>query len=280
MASWTYLDGHWQAGNPPILGPMSHAMWLGSLVFDGARAFDGATPDLGLHAARVIHSAHAMGLAPMLSAGEIRDIAEDGIGHFPYGSALYIRPMFWGEEGHVAVDPGSTRFALAVYDSPLPPGIGITACLSRFRRPSSEMAPTDAKAACHYPQSGRALADARGRGFDNAVMLDPLGDVAEFATANLFVVKDGAVRTPAANGTFLNGITRRRVIGLLRDVGIPVEETRIGVPDLDSADEIFSTGNYAKVQAVTRFGSRVLAPGPVYRRARALYWDWAASTLR
>jgi branched-chain amino acid aminotransferase len=275
MASWTYIDGKWHAGNPPILGPMSHAMWLASLVFDGARAFEGTTPDLDLHCLRVVHSAKNLGLAPMLASGEIEDIARDGVSRFPRGAALYIRPMFWAEDGFIGGDPESTRFALSVYDSPLPPEGGFTAALSRFRRPTPESAPTDVKAACHYPNSGRAIAEAKEKGFDNAVMLDLLGNVAEFASANLFIAKHGVVHTPVPNGTFLNGLTRQRVITLLRGSGIEVHERTLGIADLMDADEIFSTGNFGKVQPVTRLDHHHVEPGSIYRRARELYWEFA-----
>jgi branched-chain amino acid aminotransferase len=275
MASWTYIDNKWLPGNPPILGPMSHAMWLASLVFDGARAFEGTTPDLDRHCARVVQSARNLGLGPMLSCGEVEEIAREGVTLFPSGSALYIRPMFWAEEGFIQGDPESTRFALSVYDKPMPADPGFTATLSPFRRPSLECAPTDAKAACLYPNSGRALAEAGRRGFGNAVMLDLMGHVAEFATANIFLAKDGVVHTPVPNGSFLNGITRQRVIKLLRGTGIEVVERTIAPAELSEADEIFSTGNFGKVQFVTKLDHCRFEPGRIGQRARELYWEFA-----
>ncbi len=275
MTAWTYFDGRWLEGNPPLLGPKTHATWLSSIVFDGARAFEGVAPDLDRHCARTVDSCRAFGLRPVLSAGEIFEIAWEGIRKFPNGAELYIRPMFWAEEGWVNPDPESTRFALIVYESPLPTPNGFTACLSTRRRPAPDMAPTDAKASCLYPNAARALAEAAGRGFDNAVVLDPIGNVAEFATANLFVVRDGTVLTPVPNGTFLNGITRQRIISLLRAAGREVVERTIVVADLEAADEIFSTGNHGKVLPVTRFEDRELQPGPVAALARELYWEFA-----
>ena len=271
----SYIQGEWVAGNPAIVGPMTHAFWQSSVVFDGARAFQGVAPDLDRHCARVLRSAQAMGLSPMLTAGEIEELCWDGIRRFPKEAELYIRPMFYAEEGFVAPDPESTRFILSVYEAPLPSVGGFTACISTRRRPAPAMAPTEAKASCLYPNSGLALKEARERGFDNAVVLDPIGNVAEFATSNLFIAKDGVVRTPAPNGTFLNGITRQRVIGLLRDDGVAVEEGMLTTRDLMEADEVFSTGNYAKVVPVTRLEDRSLQPGPIAGRARTLYWEFA-----
>ena len=113
------------------------------------------------------------------------------------------------------------------------------------------------------------------RGFDNAVVLDGIGNVAELATANIWYAKDGAAHTPVANGTFLNGITKQRVVQLLRDAGVTVYERAITVEELMDADEIFTSGNYGKVMPITRIEDRDLQPGPVYSQARKSYWDWA-----
>ncbi len=102
-----------------------------------------------------------------------------------------------------------------------------------------------------------------------------LGNVAELASANIFFARDGVVYTPAANGTFLAGITRARTIRLLRDSGVTVVEATLRYRDFESADEIFSTGNFSKVVPVVRIGERSLQPGPFYRQARQLYWDYA-----
>ena len=272
----TYVDGEWIPGNPPIIGPLTHAAWMASVVFDGARAFEGRTPDLDLHAERCVGSAAALGLRAPVDAATIVRLAREGMAHFPEGTALYIRPMIFAESGWVAPDPASTRFVLTLLKRPMPsPEDSLTACLSTRRRPSPETAPTDAKAACLYPNVGRTLAEAAERGFQSAVVLDLHGNVAEFATANLFLVKDGIVTTPVPNGTFLAGITRHRTIHLLREAGITVEERTVTVPELMAADEVFSTGNASKVQAVTRIEDRDLQPGPVTRQARDLYWRFA-----
>ncbi len=270
-----FLEGEWVEGNPPIMGPMTHAAWMASVVFDGARAFEGVTPDLDKHCARLVRSAESFGLKPVHSAGEMLEIAEDGLKHFAKDAALYLRPMLWADRGFVAPEPESTRFCFTLYEAPLPPADGFSVCLSSFQRPMPNMAPTDAKASCLYPNSARALAEADKRGFDNAVVRDALGNVAELATANLWIAKDGAAITPAANGTFLSGITRERVVRLLGDAGIKVHETRVTWQDVAEADEVFSTGNFGKVLPVTQVEDRNLQPGPVYAAAREAYWDWA-----
>ena len=277
LTSVTYKDGTWHEGNVPLLGSMDHAVWLSSVVFDGARAFDGVAPDLDRHCERVVDSAQKLGLEPALEAGEVEAIAWEGIRQFPQEAVLYVRPMFFATDGFVVPEGGSTRFALVVHELAFPTVPGFSACLSSCRRPAPDSAPTDAKASCLYPNVGRTLREARSRGFDNAVVLDQAGDVAEFAVSNLFFVRDGVVHTPVANGTFLAGVTRRRVIELLRDDGTEVVERRVGFEEVLEADEVFSTGNYAKVWPALRIEDRELEPGPVFARARELYFEFARS---
>lgn len=155
------------------------------------------------------------------------------------------------------------------------PPAGMSITLTRFRRPLLSMMPTDAKAGCLYPNNARMIREAVAKGFQNALVLDAMDNVAELATSNVFIVKDGVAFTPIPNGTFLNGITRQRVIGLLRDDGIEVHESVLTVEDVRTADEVFSTGNANKVVPVTRFDDVEYPYGPVAKRARELYWDFA-----
>lgn len=276
--TFTFMDGAWFEGNPPIIGPRTHAFWLGSSVFDGARAFEGVTPDLDLHLARVNHSADAMGLDPFVKVGEMMEICAEGLTKFAPGTALYIRPMYWAERDGpmlVACDRESTRFLLCLYEAPMGASRGISLTVSSFRRPTLETMPTNAKTGALYPNNARCLREARAHGFDNALVLDMMGNVAETATANVFLVKDGVVATPVPNHSFLNGITRQRIIHLLRKAGTRVEEVTLGTRDFFEADEIFCTGNYSKVTPVNRIGERELQPGPVAALARRLYWEYA-----
>jgi branched-chain amino acid aminotransferase len=276
--TWTYLDGDWHEGNVPIMGPRTHALWLGSSVFDGARAFEGVTPDLKRHCARVNKSAVTLGLKPNVDVDTMLGLVRDGLKRFPADAAIYIRPMYWAEQGGylaVPADPDSTRFLLTMYETPMPPPTGFSVTVSPYRRPTVETMPTDAKAGCLYPNNGRAITEARARGFDNALVRDMLGNVAETGTSNVFMAKDGIVKTPAPNRSFLAGITRRRVIKLLRESGVEVLETLLTIDDFLDADEIFSTGNYSKVVPITRIEDRELQPGPLQSKARRLYWDWA-----
>lgn len=272
--AWHFWNGAWHDDNPGIMGPMTHGAWMASTVFDGARIIDGYAPDLDRHCQRLIDSAHTMDLTPTCGAGDILDLVQDGVRRMSPAQPLYVKPMFWAETGFVAPDPDSTRFCLTLAEVPLPSAEGFGICLSSYRRPTPETAPTEAKASCLYPNSGRALREARKQGFDNGVMLDSAGNVAELATANLWMAKDGEVLTPVPNGCFLDGITKQRVARLLRDDGFRVTERRLTWREVCAADEVFSTGNLGKVLPITRVDERELPVGQIARRARELYWAW------
>ncbi len=282
--TWTWFEGAWHEGNPGMVGPRSHALWQASAVFDGARFFDGVAPDLDLHAARVNRSATALGMKPTQTPEFIVEKALEGAKKFAPGTALYIKPMYWAEAdgpSTIIPDPDSTQFALCLVEAPMGnPSTGFSVTKGIYRRPSIETATTDAKAACLYPNNARTLLAAKAAGFDNCLVLDMLGNVAETATSNVFLAKDGVLKTPVPNGTFLNGITRQRVIGLMRADGVPVEETSLRYSDFEQADEIFVSGNYSKVMPVTRIDQLTLQPGPMFRRARELYMDFAHSRAK
>ena len=278
--TWTFFEGAWHEGNVPIMGPRTHAAWLCSVVFDGARYFEGVAPDLDLHCARVNDSAAKLFLKPTVPTETWVKLAWEGIAKFDKNDPLYIRPMYWAEkEGPwvQAHDPESTRWCLTIYEAPMRSPKGFSVTLSPYRRPTLDTMPVDAKAGCLYPSNARALFEAQARGFDNAVVCDMLGNVAELATSNIFMAKNGVAYTPIANGTFLAGITRQRVIGLLRDAGVTVVERPLVYQDFQQADEIFATGNYSKVVPVTRIDDRTLQMGPLYAKARELYWAFAHS---
>ncbi len=276
---WTWFKGDWTQANLPILGSADHATWQGTLVFDGARLMNGYAPDLTLHCERIVRSAETMGLASPYSAIEIRGIIQNGIRHFKRGVDLYLRPMMWSTEGSASfidADPNSTEIAIVLEALPMSTPGPFALTVSPFKRPHQDTAMTEAKAACLYPNNGRIMREARARGFNNALSLDLDGNVAETASTNAFLVKDGVFYTPVPNGTFLNGITRQRVIKLLQAAGHEVVETSLKVEDFATADEIFTTGNANKVQAVTRFESRDL-PTAQGLMVRQLYWDYAES---
>src|SRR2546425_1336979 len=161
--TWTYFEGDWHPGNVPIMGPRTHAAWLGSMVFDGARAFEGVARDLDLHCAGVNQSAANFSLTPLVSVETWLGLVGDGLKRFDRDAELYIRPMYWAETGSpggIRHDPESTRWCLCIYEAPIPKPTGSAITLSRFRRPPAECAPVDAKAGCLYPNNARAIIEA------------------------------------------------------------------------------------------------------------------------
>lgn len=278
----TYFDGTWHQGDVPVMKAGDHGAWLGTTVFDGARFVDGMAPDLDAHLARVNRSAEALMIRPTITTERMLEIVWEGLSLYPKGAAVYIRPMYWGIEGGylgILPDQSATGFAVSLEEIPMAaPDAAMTLTTTRFRRPVMEDAVVNAKAGCLYPNNARMLAEARSKGYSNALVADALGNVAETASANVFMVRDGEVFTPVANGTFLSGITRARHIDNLRSDGVTVHETVLGFDDFRNADEVFLSGNLNKVTPVTEFDGTMYQIGPVTRKVRDLYWDWALST--
>ncbi len=277
----TYFDGRWHDGDIPVMKAADHGSWLGTTVFDGARYVNGLAPDLGAHCARVNRSAEALMIEPTVAAEEMVEIVRDGLKAYPEEAAIYIRPMYWALEGdYLGIVPkrGATGFAISLEEIPMAASdAATTLTTTRFRRPVLEDAVVNAKAGCLYPNNARMLAEARAKGFGNALVADALGNVAEAATANVFMVRDGVAFTPIANGTFLAGITRARHIANMRADGIEVHETVLTFDDFRGADEVFLSGNLMKVTPVKAFDDTSYQVGLVTRRVRELYWDWAAT---
>ena len=277
----TYFNGTWHKGNVPVINAADHGAWLGSNVFDGARYFNGVAPDLLAHCQRVNNSAKALMLKPSVEANDMVEIIWEGLKQYEADAAVYIRPMYWAIDGDLtAIVPNqeSVGFAICLEQIPLAPeSKTVSLTKTKFRRPVLEDAVGNAKAGCLYPNNARMLVEARSKGFSNALVTDAMGNVAETATANIFMVKDGEVLTPIPNGTFLSGITRARHISNLSDAGIKVHETVLTYTDFESADEIFMSGNMNKVTAVTAFEDFQFQIGSVTKKVRDLYWDWAMS---
>ena len=277
----TYFEGTWQKGNIPIMRSADHGSWLGSSVFDGARFFEGLSPDLKAHCERVNNSAVSLGLNPTKSAEELQAIIHEGLKLFDKDAAVYIRPMYWGtDNGHAGIIPGTddTGFCVCLEQVPMAaPSASTTLTTTQFHRPVLGDAVVEAKAGCLYPNNARMLREALAKGYGNALVADALGNVAESASANVFMTRDDEVFTPIANGTFLAGITRARHIKLLREAGIQVHESTLSFDDFRKADEVFLSGNMNKITPVTAFDKTHYQHGPIAKLARELYWDWAHS---
>ena len=281
----TYYDGAWHDGDKTVINAADHGAWLGTTVFDGARLFDGLSPDLEAHCARINRSAKALMITPTVETDDMIEMVREGLKSYGRDSAVYIRPMYWalaGDDLGIVPREGATGFAISLEEIPMaPPEAATTLTRTRFRRPVLEDNVVNAKAGCLYPNNARMMVEARSKGFGNALVADAAGNVAESASANAFMVKDGEVFTPIPNGTFLAGITRARHIKNMQADGIKVHETVLSFDDFHDADEVFLSGNMMKVTPVKAFDDTTYEVGantnPVTRRVREMYWDWAAS---
>ncbi len=281
----TYFEGTWHNGDLSVMKAADHGAWLGTTVFDGARLFDGLTPDLEAHCARINRSAQALMITPTMDTQTMVEAVREGLASYPREAAVYIRPMYWALEGdELGIVPraNATGFAISLEEIPMaPPEAASSLTRTRFRRPVLEDNVVNAKAGCLYPNNARMLVEARSKGFGNALVADAMGNVAESATANVFMVKDGEVFTPIPNGTFLAGITRARHMENMRADGIKVHERVLGFEEFHAADEVFLSGNMMKVTPIRAFDDTEYKVGgsgnPVTQRVREMYWDWAAS---
>ena len=277
----TYFEKNWHKGNIPIMNAADHGSWLGSTVFDGAKYFNGIAPDLLAHCERLNQSAKAMGLVPTYSEKEIYDLILEGLTNYTKQSAVYIRPMYWGiGNGYSAIVPDAANigFCICLEEIPMASDTNTTTLTrTSFHRPILTDNLCNAKAGCLYPNNARMLQEASTKGFNNALVADAVGNVAETATSNVFLVKDGEIFTPIPNGTFLAGITRSRHIQNLKSDGYQVNECVLKFEDFSRADEVFLTGNMTKITPVSLFDDIKYEIGPVTKRARSLYFDWANS---
>lgn len=275
MASIFYVDDHWATSSTMTVDLHLHGLWNSTVVFDGARSIRRMVPDLLRHCERMVAAAPSLLLESPIDAKAMARIAMEGVAKFPAEAELYIRPMLYGV-GEKLYPPEGTRFMLQVQEVPLKRGGFAATTRSAFRRPSPGTLPTHCKAGWLYQHALIEINRVRQLGFDEAVMLDPEGRVVEFARSNLFWVKDGVVHTPKPNGSFLAGVTRRRVLELLRADGIQVVERNMTPEEIPEADEIFAAGNMAKIRPMLRLDDRHYQRGPVSTRVHELYWNFAA----
>ena len=273
--SIVWFNGEWNDGSKPIMSSMSQSYMHGSTIFDGARAYNNSIPDLHKHCERLINSSKIFGLSLPASKEELITLCKEGVRYFEDSAELYVRPSIFCDEGFLIPDAKSSKLVITIFRAPMPSLDGFTAMLSSFRRPHPLMAPTLAKASCLYANTSLALSEATANGFDNVVMRDGEENIVEFGSANLFIVNAERIITPEWNKTFLNGITKQRVISLLKEEGIDVLETKVTVNDLLSAKEVFSTGNFGKVLPVRKIDQVEYEIGSVCKKAISLYQRYA-----
>ena len=234
---------------------LSHGLHYASCVFEGERVYNGEVFKLREHTQRLIQSGKELGFDIPYSLEELEQATRDTVAAQGYPDA-YVRPVAWrgSEMMGVSAQETSINVAIAVWEwpsyfSPEARMHGIRLKTSKWRRPDPQTAPVHAKAAGLYMICTLSKHEAEADGWDDALMLDWRGQVAESTGANIFLVQDGKIHTPTPD-CFLDGITRRTVIELARAHDIDVVERVIMPEEFEKTDEVFVTGTAAEVTPV------------------------------
>ncbi len=261
-----WFDGEmidWRAANIHIL---SHALHYASSVFEGERAYGGEIFKLSEHTERLIEGAQILGFEIPFDQDEINQACRDVLKANSLTDA-YVRPIAWrgSEQMGVAAQKTKIHLAVAAWDwgsyFPMEERLkGIRLAIAEYKRPDPRTIPCKAKAAGLYMICTLEKHRAESAGYADALMYDYRGQVAECTGANIFFVKDGIIHTPTPD-CFLDGITRRTVIGLAKDRGIEVVERAIMPDELGSFSECFITGTAAEVTPVSEIGEHRYTPG-------------------
>ncbi len=263
----------WREANVHIL---THAMHYASAVFEGMRAYDGRIFELSQHSQRLIDSAKILGFSlpwtrEQIDAACMETLAASGL------TDAYMRPIAWrgSEQMGVAAQKTKPHMAVACWswgayfgEEALRKGLRLN--IAPWRRPAPYTAPTKSKAAGLYMICTLSKHAAEDAGYNDALMLDWRGQVAEATGANIFFVRDGGLHTPTPD-CFLDGITRRTVIGLARDRGISIVERAIWPEELESFEQAFLTGSAAEVTPLAEIGPWNFEVGALTRQLAADY---------
>ncbi|MHA7062516.1 branched-chain amino acid aminotransferase [Azospirillum argentinense] len=255
----------WRDANLHVL---SHGLHYASCVFEGERVYNGTVFKLTEHSERLAASARILGFELPYSVAEIDAATNETVKAMGFTDA-YVRPVAWRGSEMMGVAAQSSRIHVAIavwqwpsYFSPEAKMAGIKLTWSRWRRPAPDMAPTASKAAGLYMICTLSKHEAEAEGYQDALMLDYRGYLAEATGANLFLVMDGKIHTPKPD-CFLDGITRRTVIDLAKARGIEVIERHIQPDELANTQEVFLTGTAAEVTPVGQIGDHRFTPGRV-----------------
>jgi branched-chain amino acid aminotransferase len=265
-----WYDGALRPWRDVRLHVLSHGLHYGSCVFEGERVYGGTVFRLREHTQRLIESGRILGFEIPYSLEEIERATMETVRAQGYADA-YVRPVAWrgSEMMGVSAQKSFIHLAIAVWEwpsyfSPEARTKGIKLKRAKWQRPDPKCAPVKAKAAGLYMICTLSKHDAEANGFDDALMLDWRGQVAETTGANFFLVKNGEIHTPIPD-CFLDGITRRAVMALARDRGYTLHERVIMPDELAGADEIFVTGTAAEVTPVGQIEDLHFKVGPVTR---------------
>ena len=275
---WIWFDGKlvpWREANVHVL---THAMHYASAVFEGQRAYNGVIFKLRQHSERLINSACILGFDLPWTAEQIDAACNETLKANGLTDA-YVRPVAWRGSEQMGVSAQKTKPHLAVavwewgkYFDPAVAAKGLRLDIAPWRRPAPHTAPVHSKAAGLYMIATMSKHHAEGRGFNDALMFDWRGQVAEATGANAFFYKDGILHTPTPD-CFLNGITRQTVIELARKRGVQVVERAIWPEELEGFEQMFITGSAAEVTFIQSAGPWSFEIGDLSRQLAKDYDD-------
>jgi branched-chain amino acid aminotransferase len=276
---WLWMNGRLVPWRDAKLHVLSHGLHYASAVFEGERVYGGRIFKLSEHSERLRNSARLLGFEIPYSVAEL-DAACDALVQANSIADGYVRPIAWRGSEMMGVAAQATKIQVAIgcwewpqYFSPEARASGIRMTWAKWRRPSPDTAPSLSKAAGLYMIATMSKHEAENQGYNDALMLDWRGRIAESTGANVFLAIDGKLHTPVPD-CFLDGITRRTVIDLARKRGIEVIERAVSPEDLDLAQEVFLTGTAAEVTPVGEIGEHRFQDG---RMTRALMADFDAA---
>ncbi len=276
---WIWMNGQMKPWRENTVHVLNHGLHYGSSVFEGERVYNGRIFKLREHSERLINSGRLLDFKVPYSAQELDDVCNEVVKANNITDG-YVRPVAWRGSEMMAISAQNTSIHVAVACWPWPKYFfpksgedsGLALQTSVWRRPDPRTAPVQSKAAGIYMISTIAKHTADRAGFDDVLLLDYKDRVAESSGSNLFMVKDGKLRTPVPE-CFLNGITRQTIMKIARDMGYEVSETTIMPDELKTADEIFLTGTAAEIAPVGRIDDTAYKIGPITRRLKEAYAD-------
>ncbi|MFH1806932.1 MAG: branched-chain amino acid aminotransferase [Pseudomonadota bacterium] len=261
-----WFNGELKPWRDSTLHVLSHALHYGSAVFEGERAYNGKVFKLAEHGERLINSGKILDMNIPYSSTELDDAVIETLAANKISDG-YIRRIAWRGSEMMGVAAQTTRINVAIatwqwpsYFKPEERLKGIRLARAKWSRPAPNTAPVHAKAAGLYMICTLSKHEAERNGYADALMLDYRGQIAEATGANVFFVQDGKIHTPKPD-CFLDGITRRTVIGLAKARGYDVIERAIMPEEMAGFEECFITGTAAEVTPVSEIGADTFAPG-------------------
>jgi branched-chain amino acid aminotransferase len=265
---WIWMDGKMVEWKDATCHILNHGLHYGSSVFEGQRAYNGKIFKLEEHTQRLRFSANELGFDLPFTNEEINTACGEVLAKNNLHNA-YFRPMAWRGSETLAISAQDSTIHVAIaawewpsYFSKEAREKGLRLCWSKWKRPSPESAPVHAKAAGLYMICTHAKHDAESRGYNDALMLDYRGYVAECTGANIFFIKGNEIHTPLAD-CFLNGITRRTVMQLAQENGYELIERHIMPDELKDFTEVFVTGTAAEVTPIGEIDGLQFTPGEI-----------------